>query len=896
MRIRSIAVANWACIETLDLPDLAPGLVILHGPNRTGKSSLVQAIRSCLFDHQHDSSDSTISAAIPWRSKANPHVAIEFEHAGERYRISKTYGKARFGDAQLEQLTPAGWTVLVRGKDASRKTREIIGAENSVGGIFQMLWLNQHEFRLPEQKELDPSLKKSLETVLGSLITGPDVDFKQRLDQTCGRWFTATMKDRKESPMLRLAEQVRQAQIAFDEIEGQYHEAETALGEYEEATARQPALRRDQQQAEDELAKLQAEKQAFEVRKARHDLAERNRVQAEQLLAEAERRLAAWSADRQRAEQIEQWLAEHAGADGDAAIENAKKTAAAARAKLEQAESAVEQLRLEKSACNDRVQLARLEQSRQALMQAAGQCEEHAGKLAKAKTGQQPPSVKEIDDLRRNREEAVQLQAQLDAAEIQVTLHAKKAVEIKANIDDKPGKSAALAKGKQQRWQVRQNVELAIGDLATIRIGRGKEDRAIEEIASQLADLESVFAERMKKAKAESIDELVQRRGAHEAALKECKEHEAALARLAPAGLPALQADIARLERDIAALRTRRPELAKAPTQGGADLDRQQAELAKREASLTGALQSARQACGQAEQALEAARESQRSAKIAAAERSAALQQLKEKLGREDQTALAAVVADAQTRLADAQAKADESALGGAEQAIDSRLQAAHHAQRQRALAVRENEDLLLRLQTQLAGAEGLHQRRIQAEQTLMDLKRSFERESLQARAHRHVKELFEEIQQGQTRAAVGPVNERVMHWARQLGLTDYAGLHFDGQLLPAGLQSIHAPASAPIQLDQESLGTVEQLSLLIRLAVGGLLASDEPAVALLDDPLAYADLGKHEKMLQILQSAARGDGAGPLQIILLTCHPERFANLSGAQLIDLSAQIRRGD
>ncbi len=262
MRIRSIAVRDWACIDALDLSDLHDGLIILHGPNRTGKSSLVQAIRSCLFDHQHDSVDRAILDAIPRRAKTAPIVTIEFECGQERYRISKTYGKTRFGEARLEQQTAAGWTVLARGKDASKKTRKLVGADKSVGGIFQMLWLNQHDFRLPDPKDLDPSLKKSLETVLGSLITGPDVDFKRRLDKACERWFTATGKDRKESPAVRLNQDARLARAAYEEIERQFHEAETALGEFEEATARQPAMNRDLQQAVDEFARVQAEQNA----------------------------------------------------------------------------------------------------------------------------------------------------------------------------------------------------------------------------------------------------------------------------------------------------------------------------------------------------------------------------------------------------------------------------------------------------------------------------------------------------------------------------------------------------------------------------------------------------------------------------------------------------------
>ena len=52
--------------------------------------------------------------------------------------------------------------------------------------------------------------------------------------------------------------------------------------------------------------------------------------------------------------------------------------------------------------------------------------------------------------------------------------------------------------------------------------------------------------------------------------------------------------------------------------------------------------------------------------------------------------------------------------------------------------------------------------------------------------------------------------------------------------------------------------------------------------------------------MLDILARAARGEPngphpTGPLQLIILTCHADRFDYLDGAQQIDLSRLIQRG-
>ena len=84
------------------------------------------------------------------------------------------------------------------------------------------------------------------------------------------------------------------------------------------------------------------------------------------------------------------------------------------------------------------------------------------------------------------------------------------------------------------------------------------------------------------------------------------------------------------------------------------------------------------------------------------------------------------------------------------------------------------------------------------------------------------------------------------------------------------------------------SYGEREQLGTLVRLAYGAVLAKDEPQVVILDDPLAHADTFRHRKMLQIIEEAAKKN----LQIIILTCHPNRFDHLKAAQTFDLKAHL----
>jgi len=78
--------------------------------------------------------------------------------------------------------------------------------------------------------------------------------------------------------------------------------------------------------------------------------------------------------------------------------------------------------------------------------------------------------------------------------------------------------------------------------------------------------------------------------------------------------------------------------------------------------------------------------------------------------------------------------------------------------------------------------------------------------------------------------------------------------------------------------------GTREQLSVIVRLAFAGMLAESHGALPLiLDDTMGWTDDERFGKMVRILEDAAR-----TMQILVLTCHPSRFAALDAARTIDL--------
>ncbi len=90
---------------------------------------------------------------------------------------------------------------------------------------------------------------------------------------------------------------------------------------------------------------------------------------------------------------------------------------------------------------------------------------------------------------------------------------------------------------------------------------------------------------------------------------------------------------------------------------------------------------------------------------------------------------------------------------------------------------------------------------------------------------------------------------------------------------------------------DTISGGEQEQIEVAMRLAMGSLLAKDEPQVVILDDALTFCDPVRLYRILEVLAEAEQDN----LQVILTGCDPDRYASMpKGAHRIDLDDLLRR--
>lgn len=79
--------------------------------------------------------------------------------------------------------------------------------------------------------------------------------------------------------------------------------------------------------------------------------------------------------------------------------------------------------------------------------------------------------------------------------------------------------------------------------------------------------------------------------------------------------------------------------------------------------------------------------------------------------------------------------------------------------------------------------------------------------------------------------------------------------------------------------------GAKEQLGIVARLAGAALVAKEDSVPVVIDDALGFTDAGRLAKMAEVFDAVA-GDG----QVIILTCSPQRYADVRSAQHIKLFA------
>lgn len=859
--------------QGIELDGLTPGLNLIHGPNESGKSTLVRAIRAAFFERYRSKSAEDLA---PWGdTSAAPTVELVFNHKGQRWQLDKRFLKRHRCDLLIDGQAFSG-------EEAEEKLAELLGyqfpkkgaSKEEHWGIPGLLWVAQGTGQEIEKavQHAGGHLKSALNNLVGDIASSGGDDVIEAVEQQRQELLTATGKPRGDYLSLAgaretLQQQVSDLQARVEQYGAQVDRLGALTNEHSQAERERPwvAARSSMQHAEAKYREVEALQE--QQNRGRDSLS-----QLQQNLTLLQQSQAHW---RSQSEQLEQRYQsyEHARKEREReelASPELVNVVNSARSQYQLANGAVHQANLRDKRERLQKDCTRLEAELDKLKQSQKKAKGVQASLDKAREQKQQNQI-DANGLHRLK----QTQRELDDATIRI-----QTVATRVTWNLSTGKGVALdghsMEGQGEKLLLEPGV-IEIPGVGNLGIQPGGDDLA--SLRRKLERLEQSVAQQLGALAVESVEAAEGKQGRLQAAEAQIQRFDELLKSLAPNGRDQLNSMTSDSESELHARNAEFEALpAEQPTDGDVKpLNLVESELKQAEERLADAetrqrnqetlLLKARHTCDAAQ------REWQRmQSELNSPER----QQQIEKLAR-DVAAVVKQQTELESSLKEREAKISAARPDLLAQDIERFRATAEHqeaAQHKRAL---ELSDIRARLEAW--GAEGLEEERNERVAELEHVKRRYLELDRRAKALDLLLNLLKEKRQALTRRLQAPLQKHLDHYLSVL-FPD-ASLEVDENLMPGTFSR----GSELGRMAELSFGAREQMGLISRLAYADLLQeAGRPTLIILDDTLVHSDAERLEGMKRILFDAATRH-----QILLFTCHPENWRDL-GVEPRDLGA------
>ncbi|MCB1969854.1 MAG: hypothetical protein KDG54_05535 [Geminicoccaceae bacterium] len=871
IELRSVRKLQPGCIvEGLD-----PGINVIGGDNEEGKSSLLLALK-CAFFLTHTTSGGLRGRLVPHGTNLTPEVHVDFETGGKSYRLAKAFKR---NGVSLE--SDGG---KLAGADAERRLEELLdfrrakSAPSDLGGkhsgISGLFWIDQGSaFAGVEPSDDDQDrLSTLLAGEIDRAVSGDDGDrLVCEAGQLYERYWTATGRQSKESPVSQ-AEQIRnKLQENFTELDRKVQEFDSMIGRLQrEKTERARVLEENREARAAERHRAALER--LDTAKAlQNDLAlkiQTIRAQESKIAILEDR-----AAERRRQSGIIAELLEEATTLG---LEHERLQRASGEADRDHAEADADH----------KARRRELTELRRCLQRANDLRQKEAGRLAlaqKRKTVEAvsilqqriasamaipdhiPVTEKDLDSLRKADQQALQARIALEvvATRLEFTVDGTHTVSDDAGHPVDTGRPVDVI-------EPRTFVLEGFGQLHVTPGGEslGERQRMWERLDGQRRQ----WLERLGVDSLAQAEEHARKRRQAEGEIERLKTERRAL--LGEESLESLEVSIERLS-----------ERLQLPPDGeDPQIDISDKSFSELEFRI-----------GEAEERLERLEE-----KLSGAE-----QQRQE--ARQQLMLCASRIKDNETRRLDSTRRLDEletlqpaaelddelermkegRAILALEQARFENLlrdqdlsligeEAARFAREIEALASerRERDRRIDVLTTEIRtkGGEDIVEKRDAVAAELEAAKTRLKREELEAAAAGLLHRILSEERRRSRDVLTGPIRSRIEHYLPHVFPGARAVVDADNfRLTDLSRNDADEPFA------ELSIGTREQVSLMVRLALAELLVEHrgEAPPLILDDALVYADEERFERMKTLLSRAGQ-----KLQVIILTCRPRDYLGL----------------
>jgi DNA repair exonuclease SbcCD ATPase subunit len=901
--LRTIRVADWRCfLDDISLGPLADGLNIVHAPNGTGKSTLFEALRRGLLDF-HKVTGKDVEAIRPWGRCLAPKVTIEFTDSDQEYRIHKQFLDSP--SALLERKEDGKYRRLAEGTAADEKAREILTktppgrglARWENWGLAQILWAPQGGLAIgPLSGDVVSDIRSSLSAQVSESGTGP---LEKRIEELYLQFFSVKgkLKAGKDAPLVtRLKEQLEQANETLRAARGIYLAFEETSRRVEELQARRSQARHEADELAKTLRSTRVDAETYRALTAERDQRSERARAAEAQYNEIKQRLdliKSTETDLDEARKVLDKL------EADVPLKEKEVKELEREAALRKAD--LENVRKDRENVDAAARLAEGARRFHECKRAMGHLDELISKIEiaeksltdcrqkrNAHVAPDSKTMKAIRGVIKDRDDA---QVRLDASLITLEIVPEEDGIVEVIAGEKLG-LVSLNSGVPTQLRGSPEVVADIPHVARVRalgpVGSAEEYRKARERAEQkLKDLTESFA----TADIDALDALLEKAATLDRSVTEAETKVQTL--LSGRTRDEIVREHSTLETTHRAFLGAYPEWEEAPP----DTNAVEVEAEKLRVAFVRNVEAAEDSWERTQSALTAAggqREtlSQRleDARRQATGLSNRLADLasdgKSMQEREAELRNIAMAWDAaRARLIEIQDRLDQ--YQDDPTAIVQGLEAQHEAVNQESIRAREQE---VREEAKLEGlgAQGPYSVLAAAEERVAQLEQEVRAEELRVEAIRLLRDTVTACSTEAIALVAKPVEVAATRTLQRIAGRRLGRVQVGDAFEPAAV--VPEMVQQSVTLENLSGGEQEQLYLATRLALAEVLGRAERQLVVLDDVLTATDAGRLARVTNILEEAAQH-----LQVLILTCHPERYRGLRQAVFFDLEAQVAAG-
>lgn len=886
--------------STVRIGPFARGLNVLAALNETGKSTSIRATARALFD-KHTTKGEELKSLQPVGTDLAPRVVVEFETAKGRYWIEKIFLQSP--RSLLKQWQGNAWQPIAEGDLADQRVQDLLhstlpgrGATKPENwGLLGFLWARQGE---PSDwpKLEDEAVGQQIRARLARIELDPVIEkLRAKLVALAESVITSTGQAKTGGP-LRQAEddlaaieadlvKLRQTRADLEEKHRQFHQldGQVAQLEKESASLSETAKTLSAQAQAAERLRAELETRNLELTGASEKLTAVTGDAA--LLAERQVDLVGAKARVTEAETIETRAnAALAAMQGELAVQEALRP---------EKESKVVSLRLAHARVTGLLKLRTLVTEVTALEKQVAKAKKASASvvsLEQKKTQLPTLTVQKLKNLEKAHEHVRDLKAQVQALGLTVELTPDS--NAKVSVKDAGETRSETLRAKETKTLHSPNaLDLQLTGWGRVQVRSGAKEA--KTLSDELGTAEANLKDTLVDAGVASLD-------AAREALAARKELDTQLG-AAESSLADQLGDFEKLDDLVESASSARLRLDSfTATLQPTDQERKSSDthLESEDSRYALAIPAAETELKVFNKAVEKLRTAERTATDEIQKATRASGEKRTQLGSLE-TKIAGLLARYMDGIEAAKTKAQlefaqaEARVTGVKAQLPPDFEKLPERNRRAATAQQQVANDLQARRTERDGAKGslatLGGLGLYSQETELEEKRTeAEKRRDAARAKgwgaRIAHDLINYRKEVATKAVLAPLEERLS--AAFAALTGEGGrrVFLDEQLQVAGVGRTREEAYT---FDLLSQGAKEQLLLCLRIAVAQELAATEPQVLILDDVLVNTDPIRQERVLDTLSALS-----ATLQIIILTCHAERYRGIGQAVSINSGSTV----